>query len=131
MNTRKHKLKTLMVFNYYKCISEMHNQITTKDKAYLDNICKSFVVAKGISAVMQEQKIIQKISRGKYNWIGNKPTLDMAENIIEILRAKANYYDKRYKEKVNAPEVKIVNKTTNKSFSLFWGLIKFNLQYVN
>lgn len=126
MNIRKHQLKTLIKIKYFNCLNEIYTQIKNKDRAYLDNICKSHSIAKGISTVMQEQKIIKKIARGKYIWIGNRPDFEMVEDIIEILRSKANYYDKRYKEQVNAPEVKIVNKTTNKSFSLLWGLIKFN-----
>lgn len=134
-NQRKRAYKNGVTIRYYICLKELHHQITNNELSNIESVCTFYKVSRGIPSFLQSAKIIKKLGQGSYKWIGEKPTVEMAETIIELARLKSLQYEKKEKVKEienDEPVVKILNASTevkeqkkNWSFSIFWGLIKF------
>jgi len=149
-NQRQRDFRTGTVIKYYQCISEMNQKMAQGPINNIQQICNHFNISKRIPAILQEQKIVRKLSKRNYIWIGKKPSIDMAEKILEISRIKSLNYSKGIKAKgqreiqFEKPVVKILNpikkeikpeikseikqeikvEKQNYTFSILWGLIK-------
>ena len=149
-NQRKRELRTGVKAKYTAYLNELYKQIKNDDVILMNDLTASYNIGKQASTILQSEKIIKKISRNKYIWIGKKPSTEMIDVMIE--KARKNSYERLYPTKetgqkqidfkapiakpIEKPVVKIINQSKpaikpeikfekqTYSFSIFWGLIK-------
>jgi hypothetical protein len=126
-NKRQRIYRSGVVERYYNCLLTIHDNITYKEVTNMKDVCSFYRVSKAIPTLLQKAKIIQKIGRSSYIWIGNKPSIEMAEMLIEMARFTSyDYIKQNVKPDIIYDKKPVVKVENNKfSFSLFWGLIKF------
>lgn len=150
-NPRQKKLRTGVKAKYTAYLDDLYIRINNNEIILMNDLISSYKISKQLSAILQSKKIIKKLSRHKYIWIGKKPSPEMVDMIIEVSRINAyNYQPKEVGQKeinfrtpivklnnkpvtkpVTKPLVKIIKPSTkikeqkqNYSFSILWGLIK-------
>ena len=149
-NQRQRELRTGVKAKYTAYLNEIYKQIENDEYLNMNLLTSMFNIGKQASPILQSEKIIKKISKGKYIWIGKKPSSQMVDRIIE--RARMSSFERLYPSKetvqkeidfktpiekpVSKPVVRIINQRKTKikpevkvekknySFSILWGLIK-------
>ena len=153
-NQRQRELRTGVKAKYTAYLNELYKQIKNNDVILMNDLTASYNIGKQASTILQSEKIIKKISRNKYIWIGRKPSSEMIDVMIE--KARKNSYERLYPTKeigqkkidfktpvekpIEKPVVKTVVRIINQSkpaikseikfekqnysFSILWGLIK-------
>lgn len=141
-NQRQRELRIGVKPKYTAYLNHIYEQIQNNNVVNMNLLTSMFNIGKQASPILQSEKIIKKISKGKYIWIGKKPSSQMADLIIE--RARFIQFERLYPSKetgqkeiqFNKPVVKILNQRKpvikseikvekqNYYFSIFWGLIK-------
>ena len=137
-NQRKRELRTGVKAKYTAYLNEIYKQIQNDEYINMNLLTSMFNIGKQASPILQSEKIIKKISKGKYIWIGKRPSSQMVDLIIE--RARMSSFERLYPAKetgqkeieFNKPVLKILNERKpiakpeiqTYSLSIFWGLIK-------
>ena len=136
-NQRQRELRTGVKAKYTAYLNEIYRQIENDECINMNLLTSMYNIGKQASPILQSEKIIKKITKGKYIWIGKRPSSQMVDLIIE--KARMSSFERLYPAKeipqkkmdVRKPVVKIINPSTeakeqkqNYSFSIFWGLIK-------
>lgn len=124
--------------NYRKFIKNFYELTKNNAKAVgAINLCREYNVSSMVMMFLYKHGSIKKVDGNKYIWIGDAPTDRMCD---KIRKSTCNYHGmmakKRNLEKIEiaknlAPETQVTpivtrTRAKKKSFSLFWGLIKFN-----
>ena len=153
-NQRQRELRTGVKAKYTAYLNEIYKMIENDECINMNLLTSMYNIGKQASPILQSEKIIKKITKGKYIWIGKKPSSQMVDMIIE--KARMSSFERLYPSKetgqkeidfktsiekpVEKPEVKpvvrIINprktkiktevkvEKKNYSFSILWGLIK-------
>jgi hypothetical protein len=142
---RQNRMSTVTPKKYTFFLNEVYRQIQDNKYVYMHSICCDFKIGRHIPTILKQENIVKSNGINKYIWIGKKPSLQMANLIIEkgrIYCDKTKYLIKETGQKeinfktpvtklIKKPSVKIVNPSTklieqkqNYSFSILWGLIK-------
>lgn len=137
-NQRKRELRTGVKAKYTAYLNEIYKQIQNDECINMNLLTSMFNIGKQASPILQSEKIIKKITKGKYIWIGKRPSSQMVDLIIE--KARMSSFERLYPAKetgqkeieFNKPVLKILNerkpivkpKIQTYSLSIFWGLIK-------
>jgi hypothetical protein len=148
-NQRKRELRTGVKAKYTAYLNEIYKQIKNDEYINMNLLTSMFNIGKQASQILQSEKIIKKITKEKYIWIGKRPSSQMVDLIIE--RARMSSFERLYPAKetgqkqidFKAPIAKPIDKPVpekssvtkikelkeqkqNYSLSLFWGLIKIS-----
>ncbi len=129
------------VQNYRKFINTFYQ--LTKDRAIkicAIDMCREYHVSSTILSFMQKRGYVQKSNMNEYKWI--HPTAPSNHVCDSLRRATCNYHMEMHKSYKTQKEKEIENlaaetrvtpvtsipkmRAKKKSFSFFWGLIKFN-----
>jgi len=141
-NQRKRELRTGVKAKYTAYLNEIYKQIQNDEYINMNLLTSMFNIGKQASPILQSEKIIKKISKGKYIWIGKRPSSQMVDLIIE--RARMSSFERLYpanetgqkeiefNKPIEKPILKILNERKpivkpeiqTYSLSIFWGLIK-------
>jgi hypothetical protein len=131
MNTDNTKIvvRANSKFRYLDFLKDVKMLIDENKYISFNDLAEKHKIARGQLLFMTELNIIKKISPKNFKWIGRKPSLEMANLILECQRKK---YSNINKPITNIPRPKAINvfpekikpKYSSLSFSLFWGLIK-------
>jgi hypothetical protein len=144
-NQRQRELRTGVKAKYTAYLNEIYKQIKNDEYINMNLLTSMYNIGKQASPILQSEKIIKKISKGKYIWIGKRPSSQMVDLIIERARMssferlypanetgqKEINFNKAVNKPIQKPVVKILNERKpeikiekqNYSFSIFWGLI--------
>ena len=124
--------------NYRKFINNFYKLTKNNAKAVgAVNLCREHNVSSTVMMFLYKHGFIKKVEGHKYIWIGDAPTDRMCD---KVRKSSCNYHNvmakKRELERIEvtknlAPETHVTpivarTRAKKKSFSLFWGLIKFN-----
>jgi hypothetical protein len=143
-NQRQRELRTGVKAKYTAYLNEIYKQIQNDEYINMNLLTSMYNIGKQASPILQSEKIIKKISKGKYIWIGKRPSSQMVDLIIE--KARMSSFERLYPAKetgqkqinfnkpvnkpIQKPVVKILNPSTEVkeqkqtyTFSIFWGLI--------
>ena len=147
-NQRQRELRTGVKAKYTAYLNEIYKQIENDECINMNLLTSMYNIGKQASPILQSEKIIKKITKGKYIWIGKRPSSQMVDLIIE--KARMSSFERLYPAKetgqkqidfktpvtkpIQKPVVKILNQSKpeikiqkhNYSFNMFWGLIKIN-----
>ena len=137
-NQRQRELRIGVKAKYTAYLNHIYEQIQNNNVVNMNLLTSMFNIGKQASPILQSEKIIKKISKGKYIWIGKRPSSQMVDLIIE--RARMSSFERLYPAKetgqkeieFNKPVLKILNERKpiakpeiqTYSLSIFWGLIK-------
>jgi hypothetical protein len=148
MMIAKNNVKIESIEKYYNCLVELHKVLNYTNRISLDDFCIKNNISKNLPRVLQKVGIIKYTLRGKYSqweWTSIEPTKQMAVKSIQMLgimnppRKKIEteiLKDGRVKNggarlnsgrKIKQVEIIETNKNKKIMFTLFWGLIKFEL----
>ena len=144
MINNKSELKEVIVrsnakFRYLEFLKEFYSLAKENKEISFIYLSDKHKIAKGLQLALVELKIAKKISVRNYKWIGNKPSLEMANLILKwqreryvrvkiepTIKNKAITNNISYK-----PRVKSIQEPKEKNtISILWGLIKIT-RYVN
>lgn len=96
-NQRQRELRTGVKAKYTAYLNELYIRINNDEIILMNELTSSYKIGKQASPILQSQKIIKKLSRNKFIWIGKKPNSEMVDMIIE--NARINSYEKTYPTK--------------------------------
>ena len=134
-NQRKKELRTGVKAKYTAYLNDLYIRIKNDEVILMNDLTSSYKIGKQCSPILQSKKIIKKLSRNKFLWIGKKPTPEMADMLIEVARINSyNYQQKEVGQKeidfktpvtkpIEKPEVKVEKKSF--AVSLLWGMFKY------
>ena len=142
-NQRNTKLRNGVNERYTSFLNELYYSIKNQENISLNNITTNNNVGTQLAVILKNLNIIKKTKHKKYIWIGKRPTPELVSILIEQARlynSKAANKAKEIKQVeiefkepirnlkpiLNLHKEKIEPNKNNLSFSLFWGLIKFN-----
>jgi hypothetical protein len=127
---------------YLRTLTEMYGNKLLNKPFEIQNFLKEKKINRGITIALCEFKLLQKVGHNKWMWIGGKPTMEMALEVIEFLRLKSERCNQGLKV-VSKPVEEIKKELVFKSIkkpravkeipvqkkglklSLFWGLFNF------
>jgi hypothetical protein len=128
---------------YTNYLNELYNLLQNDENISMPSLSRKYKTGTQLSIVLQNLKIIKKISKNRYVWIGKKPSKEMVFKLIEECRNYGNIKAKdiaerkidfnnqieiKFKEPVKRKYTKRqeIKQTENNIYSLniFWGLIK-------
>jgi hypothetical protein len=126
-------------FRYLAFLKDVNLSLKDSTELSFNGLAEKHKVARGLMVSVLELKIMKKISPRNFKWIGKRPSLEMANDILNHQRARTNA--RRNKEifkpveeqKVITDKIKtnirrpmpVVKEKTVK-ISILWGLININ-----
>lgn len=127
---------------YLKTMNEMYNHKLLNKTFEIQSLMKEKKINRGISIALCQFKLLQKVGHNKWMWIGRKPTMEIALEVIEYLRLKSERSNQDVKivsKPVEEIKKELVFKSIKKpravkeipvqkkglKLSLFWGLFNF------
>ena len=127
---------------YLKTMNEMYNHKLLNKTFEIQSLMKEKKINRGISIALCQFKLLQKVGHNKWMWIGGKPTMQIALEVIEYLRLKSEKCNQDVKivsKPVEEIKKELVFKSIKKprvvkeipvqkkglKLSLFWGLFNF------
>jgi hypothetical protein len=132
--------KTDSVVNYANFINEVYN-LTHKAPAEvsMQRLCRKHRVATTVCTKLKEEGVLRRGHKNTYRWMGPAPTpqfiAQMRNSTLQYHREMAGKDKSAAKDQLlmdlgaEARVTPIVSKTkrqTKRTFSFFWGLVKFN-----
>ena len=160
MNTNQTelKLKNIIVksnaeFRYLNFLKELNFLLKNNQYVSFNELVKKHKIARGLLASMQELKIVKKLSPRKFKWVGKKPSLEMANEILKNQRDRVGFRAVQIRNRTRKPrtitkeisnEIKVASSTPRKirtprkvstlkpaekiiKISIFWGFLKFEI----
>lgn len=130
MNTDNTKIvvRANSKFRYFDFLKDVKLLIDENKYISFNDLAEKHKIARGQLLFMTELNIVKKISPKNFKWIGRKPSLEMANLILECQRKKYSNIKPitniQKPRTINVYPEKIKQKNSSLSFSLFWGLIK-------
>ena len=149
-NQRQRELRTGVKAKYTAYLNDLYIRINNDEIILMNELASSYKIGKQCSPILQSKKIIKKLSRNKFIWIGKKPNSEMVDMIIEDARVSSynGYKSKEVGQKeidfkipvtkpviakpIEKPVVRILNSTpevkvekSKFSVSLLWGMFKY------
>jgi hypothetical protein len=142
-------------FRYLNFLKEANYKMKNREHISFAELTGKYKVASNLATNLIDMKVIKKVALGDFRWIGNRPTLEMANELLKnhrdrilISKNKRKFKDAILenqnsqtslvlqvneiqptlrKKRTKVQEAKPVElKQKTIKVSLFWGLIKFN-----
>jgi len=101
-------------FRYLNFLKEANYKMKNKEHISFGDLTNKHKVARNLSTNLIEMNIIKKVGLGDFRWIGNRPTLEMANELLKNQRDRVT--NSKNKEKLK--EALLENKNSQNSLIL-------------
>jgi hypothetical protein len=120
-------------FRYYEFLKDIHSVIESNKSCSIKFYCRKHKIARGQLLTLKELGIVKRIRINEYKWLKGKPTMLMAQKILDKqlnrrIDQETKVIDKPKEKKIiTLSEQKKEVKKSNSELSILWGLIKYTI----